>query len=110
MWDRRVIFLNEKKKKKKRTEDAGAFQHVAPESSSHLVSVSDGGSFPFANENPGHGVIPAPREPNTSAVCASHPALKLQLLEYLFYSPLFPGLLNAHRPFFMMSDESSHCV
>lgn len=76
------------KKKEKKKEDAGAFQHVAPESSSDLVSVSDGASFPFANENRRHGVIPAPCEPNMSAVCASHPALMLQLLEYLFYSPL----------------------
>lgn len=40
VWDRRVIFLKE-------DEYVGAFQHVAPESSSNLVSVSDGASFPL---------------------------------------------------------------
>lgn len=39
VWDRRVIFLQD--------EYVDAFQHIAPESSSNLVSVTDGASFPL---------------------------------------------------------------
>lgn len=39
-WDRRVISLKKEKY-------VGTFQHIAPESSSNVVSVSDGASFPL---------------------------------------------------------------
>lgn len=101
VWDGRVIFL-------KKDEPVGTFQHIAPGSSSNLVSVSDAASFPSAKESRGHSVISVLCPPTISAVCASHPAL----MEYLFYSllPMVVKRTHTHNPFFMTADESSHCA